>query len=247
MTFKLNLSIRLHTIIGALISFWSFIFIVFVRPFEHGQMDIQKWIYVGLGFSTLTFVAYAAVILYQNLMYKRIRKWNVLLELSTYLIFFTLYATTTFIFYRSPIINGFYSFYEFLINIIVNIFLILTPIICIARHYTTKLLAPQKDHITIKGDNKLDILKIKRSDLVCVSNVQNYVEIFYLDQERLKTKLIRTTLKKLQADFDFLLQIHRSHLINPVHFKSWKDSNTILINTLELPVSKNYKNQLLSL
>ena len=186
--YSLHPSKRFHFIIGALISFWSFIFIVFVKPFEHGQMDIEKWVYVGLGFSTLTFLAYVAVILYQNLMYKRIRKWNVLLELSTYLIFFTLYAITTFIFYRSPIINGFYSFYEFLINIIVNIFLILTPIIFISRHYTTKLLPPKDDHITIKGDNKLDILKIKKSDLVCVSNVQNYVEIFYLDQEHLKTK-----------------------------------------------------------
>ncbi|MEL6255259.1 MAG: LytTR family DNA-binding domain-containing protein, partial [Bacteroidota bacterium] len=62
-----------------------------------------------------------------------------------------------------------------------------------------------------------------------------------------KTKLIRTSLKKLQAEFPFLLQIHRSHLINPEHVKSWVDSSTISLSQIELPVSKNYKERLLNL
>lgn len=84
-------------------------------------------------------------------------------------------------------------------------------------------------------------------DLVCVSNAHNYVEIFFIDQSDLKTKLIRTTLKKIQHDFDFLVQVHRSHLINPSHFKSWKNQDTISLTQIELPVSKNYKAYLLSL
>ena len=90
-------------------------------------------------------------------------------------------------------------------------------------------------------------MKIKQADLIAISNSQNYVEIFYLEHEELKSKLIRSSLKKLQSDFDFLLQIHRSHLINPTHFKSWKDSSTIVLTQMELPVSKNYKEQVLAL
>uniref|UniRef100_UPI0028A2AC8F LytTR family DNA-binding domain-containing protein n=1 Tax=Empedobacter brevis TaxID=247 RepID=UPI0028A2AC8F len=128
-------------------------------------------------------------------------------------------------------------------------------IFLLARRYSVKLI-PSKtetatisnDDIIIRGENKLDILKINRNDLVCISNSQNYVEIFYTDEHHhLKTKLIRSTLKKVQEDVDFLIQIHRSHLINPTHFKAWKNQNTILLTQMELPVSKKYKEQLLSL
>ncbi|NHQ66882.1 LytTR family DNA-binding domain-containing protein, partial [Elizabethkingia miricola] len=67
------------------------------------------------------------------------------------------------------------------------------------------------------------------------------------DDNQLKTKVIRSTLKKVQYDFDFLIQIHRSHLINPSHFKAWKDQNTIFVTQKELPVSKSYKDSLMSL
>ncbi|WP_264553165.1 LytTR family transcriptional regulator DNA-binding domain-containing protein [Flavobacterium sp. N2038] len=83
--------------------------------------------------------------------------------------------------------------------------------------------------------------------MVCISNAQNYVEIFYLENDKLHSKLIRASLKKIHDDFGFLVQIHRSHLINQMHFKSWRNSNTIILTQIELPVSKNYKETLLML
>ncbi|MNR46912.1 LytTr DNA-binding domain protein [compost metagenome] len=83
--------------------------------------------------------------------------------------------------------------------------------------------------------------------MVCVSNAQNYVEIFYIENEKLHSKLIRSSLKKTLDDFTFLVQIHRSHLINPSHFKSWRNSNTVILTQIELPVSKNYKESVLTL
>ncbi len=116
----------------------------------------------------------------------------------------------------------------------------------IARSYLIKLIPAKEDILTMKGDNKLDILKIKKSELICVSNAQNYVEIFYTQNNRLHSKLIRTSLKNLKGEFDFLVQVHRSHLINPSHFKTWKDSNTIYLTEMELPVSKTFNKELLS-
>ena len=161
--------------------------------------------------------------------------------------FYIVYTLITFPYYKSDIVEGFYNFYEFTTKIILIISLILTPIIFLARRYSIKLIPQQETYIVIRGNNKMDFLKIKKEELICVSNSQNYVEIFYVENEQLKTKLIRSSLKKIQYEFDFLIQIHRSHLINPSHFKSWKDSNTILLTQVELPVSKNYKNRLLSL
>ncbi|MDC8002504.1 LytTR family DNA-binding domain-containing protein [Aureisphaera galaxeae] len=243
----LNPSIKHHLIIGIFISIWSFLFSFFSRPFEHGTMDTKVWILVSVGYSLIGFISYAIVSFFQKYLFQKLNRWGVLYEVSIYVLFYVLYTTITYGYYRSPIIRGIYDFPTYFLKIIVNVFLILTPILFFIRRYSIKLIPPAKDDITIKGENKLDVLKIKQSELICISNSQNYVEIFYVENNELKSKLIRSSLKKMQTDFDFLLQVHRSHLINPAHFKSWKDSTTISLTQMELPVSKNYKSQLLSL
>ncbi|MEM6685255.1 MAG: LytTR family DNA-binding domain-containing protein [Bacteroidota bacterium] len=244
---QLNPSIKLHLLIGAMLSIWIFLFAFFIRPFEHGTMDLKVWITVSLGFSILAFVCYGFISFFQKVVHQQTTKWSISLEVVTLLLFFVVYTIATYIFYRSSLVKGMYNFTTFSREIILNSALILTPVLILVRTYAIKLIPTKDDRITIKGENKLDILKIKQSDLISISNSQNYVEIFYLENGELRSKLIRSSLKKLQTDFDFLLQIHRSHLINPTHFKSWKDSSTILLTQMELPVSKNYKEQVLAL
>lgn len=243
----LNPSLKHHIIIGLLLCLWSFLFAFFVRPFEHGFMDLQVWIRVSVGFSLATLISYTLVSISQKIVYRKLSKWNIPLEISTYIMFYILYTYITYSYYKGSIIRGNYDFFQFFTRIIINIALVVTPIIFLLRKYSIKLIPQKEEYITIKGDNKMDFLKIKKDELICVSNSQNYVEIFFLENEQLKTKLIRSSLKKVQYEFDFLIQTHRSHLINPSHFKSWKDSNTILLTQVELPVSKSYKNRLLSL
>ena len=242
----LNPSHNHHLIIGALLSIWGFLFAFFARPFEHGTMDLAKWVYVSVGFNLFVFLSYLGVSFAQKFIYQRLATWNLYLELGAYVLFYLLFTFSTYLYYKSPIIEGIYDFPEFFLEIIVNIILIVTPILFIARRYVSQLLPAEEEEITLTGENKLDILRIKKSELVCISKSQNYVEIYYLENGELQTKLIRNSLKKIQGEFTFLLQIHRSHLINPIHIKSWKDSNHISLSYIDLPVSKNYKKQLLS-
>lgn len=241
---QLNPSLKYHTIIGALLGVWAFLFSFFVRPFEHGIMDFQKWVSVSMGYSLLVFLSYLLVSWLQKKVYDRRSSWNLGFEITTYVIFYAIFSLSTYAYYRSPIIRGFYDFPEYLLKIVFNIFWVLTPILVIARRYVQSLIPKKAEQIILTGESKRDRLKIKPSELVCISNAQNYVEIFYLDQHELKKKLIRTSLKQIESDFDFLIRIHRSHLINPEHFKSWKGTNTISLTQIELPVSKNYKKNL---
>ena len=243
----INPSIKHHTIIGALIGAWSFLFAILARPFEHGTMDLEKWLYVSIGFSLIAFFTYLIVTLVQRFVYLKLRKWNTYLEVGVYILFYTLYSVITFAYYSSSVIKGFYSFSDFFLNIILSVILILTPLLIFIRKYSIKLIPAKCDSITIRGENKLDILVIKQSELICISNAQNYVEIFFLENNKLKSKLIRTSLKQLQTEFEFLVQVHRSHLINLAHFKFWKDSSTIYLTEKEIPVTKSYKSQLPSI
>lgn len=244
---KINPSIKHHLLIGIFISFWFFIFAYFIKPFDDGTISSTQWLIISIGFSIIAFLCYSLIAVIQNKIYLKILKWNIVFEITILLLFHFLFLVITFSYYKSPILYGGFEFLEFLNVIILKSALISTPIIVLARIYSVKLIPIQDENIIFKGENKLDFLKIRKNDLVCISNSQNYVEIFYLEQDQIKTKLIRSTLKKVQKDFDFLIQIHRSHLINPTHFKAWKNQDTIQLNQIELPVSKNYKEQLLSL
>ncbi|GEC80041.1 LytTR family DNA-binding domain-containing protein [Flavobacterium aquatile] len=244
---KINPLINHHLLIGIFISFWFFIFAYFIKPFDDGTISSKQWILISVGFSLIAFLCYGLIAVIQKRVYKKVLKWNIGFEIITLLLFHFLFLVMTYSYYKSPILNGGFGFLEFIQVIILKSALISTPIIVLARIYSVKLIPIQDENIVIRGENKLDILKIRKNDLVCVSNSQNYVEIFFLEENQLKAKLIRSTLKKIQKDFDFLVQIHRSHLINPTHFKAWKNQETIFLTQIELPVSKNYKEQLLSL
>lgn len=244
---KLNPSIKHHLLIASFISMWLFIFAFIIKPFDDGTINFQSWLLISMGFSVLAFVCYAILAFLQKMIYDKIQKWDIKLELISILFFYSIYLIAVYAYYKSPILNGGYNFGQFLSIIFIKVALILTPVIILARTYLIKLIPVKEDILIIKGENKLDILKINKADLVCISNAQNYVEIFYVENGKLQSKLIRSSLKKLQDDFDFLMQIHRSHLINPSHFKSWRNSNTIILTQIELPVSKNYKEHLLAL
>ena len=250
---KINISLKHNLLIGIFISIWFFIFAFFIKPFDDGTISSKQWILISIGFSLIAFLCYGLITLIQKKVYRKGSKWNIGFEIISILSFYLFFLLSTYFYYKSPVLNGGYSFFEFLNIIILKLALISTPVIVLVRIYFVKLIpikvetiTTENDDIIIRGENKLDILKIKRDDLVCVSNSQNYVEIFFLVESQLKTKLIRSTLKKVQKDFDFLVQIHRSHLINPIHFKTWKNQDTIFLTQIELPVSKNYKESLLS-
>lgn len=244
---ELNPKIKHHLIVGSLIGVWLFVFAVTIKPFDDGTINFRAWFLISFGFSIMAFLCYSILAVLQKKVFEKTSKWNHGLEIGFLIVFFILYLVGIYAYYKSPILNGGYSFAEFFSTIFIKVALILTPVIILARRYLIKLIPQKEDFIIIRGENKLDVLKIKKSDLVCISNAQNYVEIFYLENGKLHSKIIRSSLKKVQEEFSFLVQIHRSHLINPSHFKSWRNSNTIILTQIELPVSKNYKETLLAL
>lgn len=243
---KLNPSIKHHLILGLLFSLWGFLFMFFVRPFTDETTGFFFWIRSSIGFNLIAFLGYALVAVIQKALYDKLQKWSLGLEVSTLLFFYILHTTGTFALYKSPFITGGYTFLQWNTEIMMKAAIVNFTLLAIARSYIIKLIPAKEDILTMKGENKLDILKIKKSELICVSNAQNYVEIFYTQNNSLHSKLIRTSLKSLKEEFDFLLQVHRSHLINPSHFKSWKNSNTMYLTEMELSVSKTFNKKLLS-
>ncbi|WP_299107149.1 LytTR family DNA-binding domain-containing protein [uncultured Tenacibaculum sp.] len=248
---KLNPSIKHHVWVGLFSSLWIFVFTYIIKPFDSGKAGLEEWwLFLSIGFSFITFLSYFIAVLVQDNIYVQLEKWNIGLEISILLLFFLLNHVLSYAYYKSPFLKGIWNFSEFSNALFKSLFLF-APIVLFARWFILRFVpqkvvpvtTPQKDPLlTIKGEYKLDILKIQQSELICISKSQNYVEVFFLEQGISKSKLIRSSLKKIQQKHPFLIQVHRSHLVNPTHFKSWKSANTLSLTHIEIPVSKNYKN-----
>lgn len=245
---KLSTSYKHHFICAIILGVWLSGFLIIIAPFDVAGLPLETRLREMPVYGLMTIVGYMLLIPLQNWIYLKLDKWNIALEAAFLMVFNTLLLGACFAYYKSGIINGEYGFTKWTFEVYYPIFFIMLPIMIFARWYLNKKLPDlESDKVVLSGENKLDVLKIKASDLICISSADNYVEVTYLTKEGINRKLLRTTLKNAHAQKPELVKVHRSHVINPEHFKEWKDSNTILLTEIELPVSKSYKQNLLSL
>jgi hypothetical protein len=162
---KLNPSINHHLLIGISISIWLFIFAFFIKPFDDGTISFKMWLLISVGFSFIAFLCYGLLAIIQKSIYQKVSKWNVSFEIGSLVFFQLLFLVSTYIYYKSPALNGRYDFFQFFRLIILKSALISTPIIVFARIFSVKLIPTKDETIIIKGENKLDILKIKKTGL----------------------------------------------------------------------------------
>jgi len=237
-----------HFLIAFAIAIWLSIFLILIAPFDIAELPIKVRLEILPMYGLISFVGYVVLIPFQNWAYKKMRKQSIFFEILIIVLFNIIVLLGSYWYYKSSIVNGNYSFMKFTFEVYYPIFFILLPIIIFARWFINrKVVLQEVKKIILTGDNKLDILQIKEEDLICVSSADNYVEVAYLINNELNKKLLRTTLKNIETQLPQLLKVHRSHLINPIHFKEWKSANTILLTQIEVSVSKNYKKEILAM
>ncbi len=71
--------------------------------------------------------------------------------------------------------------------------------------------------INITAETGKDNFTFNISDLYFIKSAGNYVEIFYSENSAIKSKLIRTSLKKLEellSGYQFIFKCHRTYIVN---------------------------------
>ena len=245
---NLNTSYLQQFIVALIIGLWLSFFLILIAPFDASDLSLRIRITLLPMYGLVASLTYLSLIPLQNLIQKQIKKWDILSETAFIFIFTLICLVGSYLYYKSSIVNGLYNLPEFVFGQYYPIFLIMLPIIILSRWFLFK----KTNHsipraVILKGDNKFDILKIELSNLICINSASNYIEVNYLEDRELKKKLLRTTLTHIHCIAPSLLKVHRSYLINPAHFKEWKDSKTLSLTKMEVPVSKKYKNDVLSL
>lgn len=72
------------------------------------------------------------------------------------------------------------------------------------------------DYLSFRDENGKEQLILNSSHLIYIEAENNYIDIVYLEGNKIKKKLIRTTLKSLEHELSnsTLLRVHRSYIIN---------------------------------
>lgn len=87
--------------------------------------------------------------------------------------------------------------------------------------YPVRMGQDSSQHIVLKDENDKPELILRPSDLIYLKANDNYVQVFYLNGDKVDKKLIRTRLKKLETILSKskFTRIHRSYIINRDHIQ----------------------------
>lgn len=101
--------------------------------------------------------------------------------------------------------------------------------------------------LTIYAENKSEWLKIRPSDLIFLESADNYVSIYYMEQQQVQKKLLRSSLTRIaeQITQSYIQRCHRSYMLN-LHQIKYVDGNSrglqlqLLDTDKIIPVSRKY-------
>ncbi|WP_040281809.1 LytTR family transcriptional regulator DNA-binding domain-containing protein [Psychroserpens damuponensis] len=243
-------SLKNHAIIALGLALWIFLFLFFTEPMDVNEFsDIEKLIYLPL-YGLIIAICYLCFMPLQTGLFRKSKSnWKIKHELLFLLSFTLLSMTIARLFYLCIIVPNEpnpYPLWYHTKSIFLPALTVILPILIIGRFafgkYKNKKLEEQK--IEIQGEGNYESLRLLLNDLICIQSSDNYVEVFYLDGNELKKSLIRNSLSKVSIAFPQLLKTHRSFIINPFHFKSWKTEKgkhfLMLSQSIEAPISKTY-------
>ena len=237
-------------LVGLALAIWIFIFLYFTEPLDVNEFgDREKLIYLPF-YGLIGALCYIIMLPLQSYLYKRSKKqWSLRNEIIFNLAFITFSFVMARVYYINVIVYGEsnpYTLWYYTTSIFIPAIITILPIVLAGRwalgKYKNKRLEESK--IEIKGEGNYESLRLLFNDLICIQSSDNYVEVSFLDNNTLKKQLIRNKLSAVETSFPELIRTHRSFLMNPYHFQSWKTENgklgIVASNAIFIPISKTY-------
>lgn len=223
--------------------------LLFLKPFDmFAYIPKNKW-YLYFGYGLSLFLAHIITIFIEDRIYlKQEKKWYVKNEIFIKIVYFLIGSIFIYLYhflFVKTFQNPWTSFPVFVFNYTLPFFFILLPLMVFFRNAKGEIYSKKHEKIKLSGTNKKESFMLKKDSILFAKSENNYVTIFYLDDEIIKKIMLRNTLAKISSQAPFLIKPHRSYLVNLNHIKSLKGNSqnaTLLLNTFDedIPVSKTY-------
>ncbi len=103
------------------------------------------------------------------------------------------------------------------------------------------------DVILIKGDYKNNQIALPQNAIICMQSEDNYLELTYLENEKVKKYLIRSTLGKMDEilNSELFIRCNRSIIINLFHLESIKKVSSglfVKLKSIDNPIKVSKAN-----
>jgi hypothetical protein len=227
---------------GALFGFLFVTFFLYLfRPFGGNAFEGNNWEWFleCLAFGTVTLVVsiiWALIVQAFSTIFEEIR-WCVWKEILAILVFLTLIGSANLLYaayhYHQTITAQYFWVWQFatwsigIFPVIFGVFIKqlrwmkryhqeaaqLTRIVAEHPHPTRK----SQQFIRLTGENQGEYLEMALQNLLYIVSADNYVIVYYLDNQNFKNKILRSSLKNVATQLEAFPQCfrcHRTHLVN---------------------------------
>ncbi|RXG26899.1 LytTR family DNA-binding domain-containing protein [Leeuwenhoekiella marinoflava] len=242
--------LKRHFIIALGLFLWIFLFLFFTEPLDVGELQFkEKLVFLPI-YSLVASAGYLVLLPLQSWLYAyHAKSWKLSSELLMLLAFSLLglvLVRMVYLFVVIPYEPNPYSLSYFITAIYIPALLVVLPIIAAGRYGLGRYLEKRKEaqKITIAGSGNYEGFRLVWNQLIMITSADNYVEVIYTEDNRVKKHLIRNTLSAVASDLPQLLRVHRSFLINPDQYKYVNSENgkfkITMIHDLQCSVSNTY-------
>ncbi|MGC9373599.1 MAG: LytTR family transcriptional regulator DNA-binding domain-containing protein [Bacteroidales bacterium] len=238
-------------------------FLYLFQPLDVSLMDDKEKLYVALGLAAITFLSLSLNLLilpslFPGIIIKRV--WNIKKEILWNLWILTTITVGYYLYYK--VLGIFAIDFKMVLGLIVIAIIPITGLIIVNQNRMLRSNLKLAERINKKLeenksiDNKLihfkseyakDNLSIKVNLLILIRAANNYIEVFWVEGEKIRNQMIRTSLKnaeELLEDYSFIFKCHRSFMVN-IHYIDKIEGNVhgykIYFEKIDFPVPVSKK------
>lgn len=261
-------------LVSFLFSTFIYVFLITFQPFGIANIQFYKPLFI-LGFSLITLVVLLFSFLLMPLIYKQFfdtDNWTI--KKNAIFISFQFLAITILNWvFNSTVGQDITTQHSLLFFIFITISVGIIPTIFLtyfiernlekrnqnlAKTFNNKLPGLRRNHkspsIKIISENNSEEVNIKLDQLLCVRSEGNYVNIFFMDKDIIKRKLIRNKISNIIEQLEMHKSIKRCHRSFIVNFSKVNQVNgnarsfNLQIDKLDftIPVSRSFPKNILN-
>jgi len=232
--YPFNDDLRFNAKIILFISLGVLAFLLIFQPIDFAVWSKKEIVYIIAGLVTSTFLVLSLNLivlpsLFPKIFYKN--TWNIKKEILWNLWILVAISSSDFLFYSQ--ITGLFDISFFDITKILLLGLLPVAVLItinqerllrshlISAQQLNKQLLEKKQHqknlIHFVSDYKNTTLTIKADLLIAIKSSDNYIEVYYKNNELVKKQIIRSSLKRVEElinKYEFILRCHRSYIVN---------------------------------
>lgn len=209
-----------------------FIILLVFQPFGTNNFNDDNKVFILFGYGIIISLGYIIFAFIFPLIFKRFyhnnnnNNWTIGNELLHYVFVFFLIIVLTY-FYRNIIFNVTFSFERLFRYTLVALSTGIIPLsfVLLLKYYPFFIERPKQINTTINskntlihilGGNKKEELSFNIEELLFIKSLENYVEIYLFNKQKIQKNILRSTLTKIKSQIhcESVIQVHRSYIVN---------------------------------